>query len=111
MAAEAAAAPGPEAPAEIGGFRVRRQRAALWPEEGALAKAMEESRDVRAAFRSNRNHLLAWPSPELVGVASLKSMALNVSVLSVALQVWASTSPICKSMSVDWLKAEASRLG
>ncbi|CAE7354230.1 unnamed protein product [Symbiodinium sp. KB8] len=71
---------------------------------------MEESRDVRAAFRSNRNHLLAWPSPELVGVASLKSMALNVSVLSVALQVWASTSPICKSMSVDWLKAEVTQV-
>ncbi|CAE6968123.1 unnamed protein product [Symbiodinium sp. CCMP2456] len=105
MAAEPVVEPEPEGP-----LRVRRHRSALWPEDGALSKALEESGAVRAAFRTNRNHLLAWPSPELVGVASLKSMALNVAVLSVALEVWASTSPICKTMSVDWLKAEVTQV-
>ncbi|CAE7779252.1 unnamed protein product [Symbiodinium sp. CCMP2592] len=100
----------PERPPRSNGLRVRRARSALWPEKGALCRALEESRDVRAVFRANKNHLLAWPKPDLVGVASLRAMALNVTVLKVSLEVWAATSPICKSMSVDWLKEEVTQV-
>ena len=80
---------GPDA-VEDGRLRVRRTRSQLiWPESGVLASAFEEDNNIRTLYRENRGHLLRWPSPELVGVASLKALALNVRVLAIALRIWA----------------------
>ena len=88
-------------------LRVRRQTSAQWPEKGTLTKAMEEDADIRNSFRMNKSQLLAWCSPKLVGVASLKSLALNVPVIKLAIQIWGSHTSVPKTMPIDWLKQEA----
>ena len=93
-----------------GTVRIRRARTTVWPEKGLLAKAFEEDTQVRNLFRQNKGHLLSWPSPELVGVASLKALALNVTVVKLALRIWGLSTPTPKAMSVDWLKKEATCL-
>lgn len=98
-------------PDEEGRLRVRRTRSQVsWPEPALLAAAFEEDQSIRALYRENRGHLLRWPSPELVGVASLKALALNVRVLDTALRIWGQATPVPKGMSVDWLKKEATCL-
>ena len=91
--------------------RIRRTRTGpAWPDEDVLAKAFEGSNQVRASYRDNKGHLLRWPSPQLVGVASMKALSMNVDVLQVALQVWGEVTPVPKSMSIDFLKREATCL-
>ncbi|CAE7193246.1 unnamed protein product [Symbiodinium sp. CCMP2592] len=82
----------------------------VWPDKGLLATAFEEDNEVRSLFRQNKGHLLSWPSPELVGVASLKALALNVTVIKLAIRIWGQATPTPKAMSVDWLKNEVSGL-
>ena len=89
-------------------LRVRRQPSTTpWPEKGLLTKAWEEDAGVRDMFRANKGHLLAWPNPQLVGVASLRALSLNVGVVKLAIEVWGSVCTQAKSMVVDWLKQEA----
>ncbi|CAE7190626.1 unnamed protein product [Symbiodinium pilosum] len=71
---------------------------------------MEEDADIRNSFRMNKSQLLAWCSPKLVGVASLKSLALNVPVIKLAIQIWGSHTSVPKTMPIDWLKQEVSGL-
>ena len=96
-----------QAAGESRAIRVRRQTSAKWPEKGALSKAMEEDGAIRNSFRANRSQLLAWPSPNLVGVASLKALGLNVHAVGLALQIWGSCHSTPKTMPIDWLKEEA----
>ena len=84
-----------------------RQRSAEWPDDNVLAMAWEAEAKVRESFRLNKSQLLAWPSPQLVGVASLRALALNVPVIQLALKAWGETCDFAKSMAVDWLKREA----
>ncbi|CAE7310653.1 unnamed protein product [Symbiodinium necroappetens] len=101
---------GPES-GEEGRLRVRRTRSRLvWPDDGLLASAFEEDNGIRTLYRENRGHLLRWPSPELVGVASMKALALNVQVLAIALRIWGQVTPVPKGMSVDWLKKDVTKL-
>ena len=95
------------ADAAAGHLRVRRQRGQAWPESGLLAKALEEDTEIRSIFRHNKGHLLQWPSPQLVGCASLKALSLNVSVLKISLEVWGAANPAPKGIAIDWLKKEA----
>ena len=91
-------------------LRVRRGQSQQWPDMDALAKAWEASGEIRECFRANSAHLLCWPSPTLVGAASLKALGLNVTVIRIALTVWGSSTPLCKAMAIDWLKQEATLL-
>ena len=88
-------------------LRVRHQTAPTWPEPEALAKAWEADLEVRHIFRQNRANLLAWPSPKLVGVASMKALAMNIAVIKVSLVTWGSVTEAAKTMPIDWLKQEA----
>ena len=107
MAAEEAVATDDAA---VGHLRVRRQRGQVWPEVGMLAKAFEDDQEIRGIFRNNKGHLLSWPSPQTVGCASLKALALNVAVVKLSLQVWGAVMTSPKSMAIDWLKKEATCL-
>ena len=98
------------ADAAAGHLRVRRQRGQVWPELGMLAKAFEDDQEIRAIFRNNKGHLLSWPSPQTVGCASLKALALNVPVVKLSLQIWGAVMTSPKSMAIDWLKKEATCL-
>ena len=69
--------------------------------------AWEQDTKIRDAYRVNKQQLLVWPSPELVGVASLKALAMNVDVIGKAIQVWGAACPKPRTMSIDWLKKEA----
>ena len=84
-----------------------RARSVEWPDQDELSCALEADAGVRESFRANRAQLLAWPSPQLVGVASLKALALNVGVVKLALRVWGKTCDYPKAMAIDWLKREA----
>ena len=97
---------GNDEPAEGAPIRIR-ARSAEWPPEDDLGKRLEADAAIREAFRCNRNQLLTWPSPQLVGVASLTALALNVPVVKVALQVWGESNDFPKSIAIDWLKREA----
>ena len=91
--------------------RVRRARSGpAWPSKGELATALERSEFVRAMFRETKGCLLKWLGPQLVGVASLKALSLNVDVVCVALQIWSQSITVPKTMSIDWLKQEATCL-
>ena len=106
-AAPAAAAAAMDAPASI---RVRRAASDWWPERHALAVLWEQDPEIRDIFRKNQGQLLGWPSPQLVGVASMRALAMNVPVLKTALTHWGETVDFPKSLSVDYLKQEASNL-
>ena len=97
---------GSEAPQDGAPIRIR-ARSAGWPVQEDFAKRLEADVQIREAFRTNRNQLLAWPSPQLAGVASLKALALNVPVVKVALEVWGAVNDFPKSIAIDWLKKEA----
>ena len=103
-AAPAAAAPAMDAPASI---RVRRAASDWWPERHELAQRWEQDSEVRGIFRRNGGSLLAWPSPQLVGVSSLRALAMNVVAVKIALEHWGQAVDFPKSMSVDYLKQEA----
>ena len=94
-------------PSAVASIRVRRRGLDVWPERHAFANALEENSTIRQLFRTNKNQLLCWPSPQLVGVASLKALAMNVDVVKIALGVWGEVMDYPKSMQVDWLKQEA----
>ena len=87
--------------------RFRRRHTNLWPEEGALAAAWEGEVRIREIFRTNTSKLLAWPSRDLIGVASLKALSLNVDVVGKAMEVWGQSCQQPRTMSIDWLKQEA----
>ncbi|CAE7669203.1 unnamed protein product [Symbiodinium sp. CCMP2592] len=89
-------------------LRVRRRKAQVWPEMGKLSSMWEGSNDIRALFRDNKQKLLKWPSPSVVGVASLKALSLNIALVNQAIEVWAEVNPTPKTMSVDWLKQDRS---
>ena len=84
-----------------------RARSVEWPGQDELAKLLEADAGVRECFRANKAQLLSWPSPQLVGVASLKALSLNVGVIKLALQVWGNSCDFPKAMAIDWLKREA----
>ena len=86
--------------------RFRRRHTDLWPDEGALAVAWESEARIREVFRVNTSKLLSWPSRDLIGVASLKSLALNVDVVGKAIEVWGQSCQRPRTMSIDWLKQE-----
>ncbi|CAE7938074.1 unnamed protein product [Symbiodinium necroappetens] len=86
--------------------RVRRTGSSAWPEAFALAKALESDVNIRLRFRENKNQLLAWTSPELVGTATMKALAMNVNVVLHALEVWCKSCSTPKCMVIDWLKQE-----
>ena len=88
-------------------LRVRRANQDSWPERFALATALESDEHIRMLFRANKNQLLAWTSPELVGSATMKALALNVNVVLHALQIWCSSTTTPQAMLIDWLKQEA----
>ena len=77
-----------------------------WPEPGLLAKTWEEVGPIRKVFRDN-GQLLVWPKKDLVGVASLRALGMNKTVVSEAVKVWSSKVSTAKSPPVDWLKEEA----
>ena len=110
MAADGDAAAG-EVPVEGRGLRLRRHPHEVWPERHLLAKTLEADVHVRDSFRTNKFQLLRWTSPETVGTASLKALALNVQVIKVALEVWGSATALPKAMTIDWLKEEALGFG
>ena len=95
------------APDGVAGIRVRRRGLDVWPERHAFATALEENKTIRELFRTNKNQLLCWPSPQLVGVASLRALAMNVDVVKIALEIWGEFQDFPKAMQVDWLKQEA----
>ena len=78
-----------------------------WPENSLLAKRWESDGLIRAIFRTNKSCLLAWLKPTLVGVASLRALALNKTAVTIALDVWCQVTTQAKSPPVDWLKQEA----
>ena len=88
-------------------LRLRRQPRETWPEKHAFAKQLEADVYVRDSFRTNNSQLLQWTSPQTVGVASLKALALNVQVIQISLRV----SALPKAMTIDWLKEEAIGFG
>ena len=88
-------------------LRVRKRNTHVWPEPGLLSSALESSNEIRALFRENKQKLLQWPSPSVVGVASQKALKLNVPVVRQAIEIWATVCTEPKAISVDWLKQEA----
>ena len=102
MADAAAGAENPEP-----SVRFRRRQGHLWPEDGKLAATLEGDSKIREAFRANSSKLVAWPSRDLIGVASLKALALNVDVVGKAIEVWSESCDHPRTMSIDWLKLEA----
>ncbi|CAE7787037.1 unnamed protein product [Symbiodinium sp. CCMP2592] len=99
----AAAAAGPP-------LRVRRTGQNSWPPKHALAKALESDNNIRVLFRENKNQLLVWPSPELVGSATMKALSLNVHVVLHALDIWCESTAFPQAMVIDWLKQEVFHL-
>ena len=91
------------APASV---RVRRGGSSWWPAERELAESWEKDEKVRATFRQLNCHLLCWPDPKLVGVASMKALAMNLTVVKHALQIWGTSLDYPKAMSIDYLKVE-----
>ena len=79
----------------------------VWPPLNELANSLEQSLFIRDCFRENHCHLLKWPKPDLVGVASLTSLALNRAVVKQTLETWSAVCTEPKSPAVDWLKQEA----
>lgn len=92
-------------------MRLRRQPHENWPQKHLLAKELEGDVLVRDSFRVNKSQLLRWTSPETVGIASLKAIALNVQVVKISLCVWGSVTAQPKAMAIDWLKEEATGFG
>lgn len=92
-------------------MRLRRHPHEVWPEKHLLAKTLEADVHVRDTFRTNKFQLLSWTSPETVGTASLKALALNVQVIKISLEVWGSATALPKAMTIDWLKDEALGFG
>ena len=78
-----------------------------WPKPHELSNSLEQSLWMRDFFRENHCHLLKWPKPDLVGVASLNALALNKAVIKETLETWGSVCNEPKSPPVDWLKQEA----
>ncbi|OLQ01812.1 hypothetical protein AK812_SmicGene15397 [Symbiodinium microadriaticum] len=86
-------------------LRVRRRtKVQVWPEEGKLSSAYEGNEEIRALFRNNKQKLLGWPSPTVVGVASMRALSLNVVAVKIAIEMWATVCPEPKGISVDYLK-------
>ena len=82
------------------------ESALAWPEKHSLTTTWEQNILVQEAFRSNDHHLLKWPSRELIGVASLRALALNKLAVEETIKVWSSSCPNPKSPPIDWLKQE-----
>ena len=82
-------------------------RVQAWPAKFELAKLWEADGLIRATWRVNKFKLLCWVKPTLVGVASLRALALNKKAVELALLTWTSFATMPKSPPVDWLKQEA----
>ena len=78
-----------------------------WPASHQLAKTLEQNALVRELFRNNNSHLLKWPKPDLVGVASMSALSLNKMIIKEVLLLWGTVCNEPKSPPVDWLKQEA----
>lgn len=76
------------------------------PRAGTLAEQLERSEICRGAMRAT-HRLLAWPSPQLIGTASLKTLGLNEKIIYVALEMWSSVCRVAKPPPIQWLKKEA----
>ena len=74
--------------------------------EAPLAKGLEDVRAVRELVRLH-GCLMVWPKKEVVGLASLATLALNSRVMTIFAEVYCTHQPdVVKAPSIQWVRRE-----
>ena len=74
-----------------------------------LAELVESESSIRNRMRDpvEGGCITRWPRPELVGVPSVKSMALNVVALEAIARWWTINSPTPSVVPIDEMRTQA----
>lgn len=78
------------------------------PEEGQLAKVLEEMQEVRNRILCSPGYFTQWLNPKAINVKSAKAMGLNAKLLEKVAEWWCPHFGYADILTIDVARNEAS---
>lgn len=76
----------------------------------SLAEMLESQTSIRNTIR-NTGKITKWPSPQSIGVPSVRALALNVPALEQVATWFTRDSPVPGSIAIDKMRTQAGGTG